>query len=118
MTVYRVQDADGRGPYKPGFSHKWIDACNQGQNCPNVFDEFPGLFPLPAPKLNQAFGCAFLTVDALRRWFSPTELSILVSYGYNVVSMDVDTILAQSRHQCVFRRNKPLKQDVVILPTT
>ena len=24
-TVYRVQDADGRGPFKPGFSHQWVE---------------------------------------------------------------------------------------------
>lgn len=22
--IYRVQDADGRGPFKPGFSRKWV----------------------------------------------------------------------------------------------
>ena len=26
VTVYRVQAADGRGPWRPGWSHTWIEA--------------------------------------------------------------------------------------------
>lgn len=114
-TVYRVQDIDGRGPYKPGFSHRWIDPDNKGQNCPDVFTEFPGLWPLP-PRPGYAYGCAFTNLDALHKWFSPSELSRLFAFGYNVVSMDVDEVLAKSEAQCVFARRGSLARGVVIIP--
>lgn len=36
-------------------------------------------------------------------------------YGYHLVKLEADEILAQSKIQCVFVRNKPLNVDVEVL---
>ena len=73
-AVFRIQDRDGRGPFKPGFTAKWAD-----------MDFYPGMESLPTwieefgleiiyqiPK-GFHFGSAVRTMDEIGRWFSPTE---------------------------------------------
>lgn len=36
ITLYRLQDHEGRGPYRPGFSDTWIDPDNDGSNTPSA----------------------------------------------------------------------------------
>ena len=38
--IYRVQDAQGRGPWKPGFSHRWVEDRPDHYNLPPWFVEF------------------------------------------------------------------------------
>lgn len=111
--VYRIQDKDGRGPYKPGFSKKWCDA--EGDPPPPTWmDEFPGLLAFMR-QFNSNYGTAVRSVADLSNWFTPTEMQRLERFGYRIVAMDVDRILAESPNQLVFARTKPLKEDVEIL---
>ena len=42
-VVYRIQDSNGRGPWKPGFSHVWVeDRCDLVNLRPIVID-FPDI---------------------------------------------------------------------------
>lgn len=104
VTVYRVQDADGRGPFKPGFSRYWLDH-DRDDWPPPFFEEFPGLrFPDGGH-----IGCGCRTLDGVRRWFNDRELSTLAAAGYQVVAIDADRVLAESEHQIVFWRRRPLR---------
>jgi hypothetical protein len=109
VRVLRIQDADGRGPFKPGFSRKWIDDDGPPQPKPWTL-EFPGLLK----KMNEDghYGCAVRSVEQLRVWFSPTEMVRLRILGYRCVAMEVDKVLAESRNQLVFMRRKPLREDI------
>lgn len=112
IRVLRIQDADGRGPFKPGFSKKWIDDDGPPQPKPWTL-EFPGLLK----RMNDReahYGCACRTVEQIREWFTPSELVRLHIFGYRLVSMTVDEVLAESRHQLVFKRLKPLREDIEI----
>jgi len=115
-TIYRIQDKDGRGPYKPGKSHEWLDEDNIGETQPSVFDQF-GMNWQKGALYGQYVGCAFRNIDQLYIWFSPTELRRLMAKGYRIVSMDDVTILRESANQCVFVRNRPFKEGIIRIPT-
>lgn len=108
--VYRIQDKDGRGPWKPGFSHKWVED--------RTDEEYAALPPggTQFPQLNcmtfvsdryYGFGCESL--DQLRKWFRRSEYETLRGYGYRACKLYVDRILFQSDVQVVFERAQPLK---------
>ena len=118
LRVFRVQDANGRGPFRPGFSVKWCD------------DDFhPSMSPLPTwmeefgwdliDRLDwptEHFGCAVRSVEQISRWFSDAEQYRLALLGFNLVSLDIARILAESPNQLVFARQKPLANDALIVP--
>lgn len=108
--VYRVQDRFGRGPWRPGFSHKWVVHRDDSENLiPWPFEFGPvhtGLMTFE----HGGSGC--MTLDQLRRWFIPLEWLKLKSYGYHAVKLRVDRILAQSDLQCVFARIRPLNEEI------
>ena len=107
-TVFRVQDKDGRGPWKPGFSERWVEDRPE--------EEFAALKPWPMEFGNvlrgaivgMSLGCGCRSLEQLRRWFTPTEYQTLRDYGYRAVKLEAGRILAESDIQCVFERAKPL----------
>lgn len=112
--IYRIQDHEGRGPFRPGFSHKWLDP----EPKPNEEKLIP--WPVQFPEVFFAMrvfrtiycGCGCSTQEQLKLWFSRAEIDRLSKYGYRVVRMDVEEVLGQSDVQLVFRRLKPLRLDV------
>lgn len=111
----RVQDSDGRGPFKPGFSQVWCDDSGDPQ-LPPWFEEFPGLLERVKREAGRYhYGCGCRTVEQIERWFTPAERIRLFLLGYKLVSMDVDRVLAESKNQLVFLRDKPLTEDVEVL---
>jgi len=108
LIVYRVQAIDGRGPWRPGFSHVWVDDIAKP---PAWIEEFNVRAVLRAAN-GDVTGCACRSLDQLRRWFTQDELNRLRVLGYFVVRLEVDRILAESKHQVVFARKQPLAMDV------
>lgn len=114
-VVYRIQDADGRGPWRPGFSQRWVE------DRPEV--EFAVLKPWPLEfgpvhlksLYGMHLGCGCVSIEQLRRWFTQTEYERLRSFGYRAVRMRVGRVLAESDIQCVFERSKPLSVDVELV---
>jgi len=112
IYIYRIQDSDGRGPWKPGFSKNWTEDRPES--------EYEKLIPWPyefGPVHKKAqpceyLGCGCLTIDQLRQWFTPNEYRTLMKYGYRATKMPVCRILAKSNIQCVFTRVVPLQTDV------
>ncbi len=106
MKILRVQDKDGRGPYRPGFSHRWIDPENDGSTQPQGLTQISeGL--KRAPK-GSAIGFGFRSLEQLERWFSQSELLKLYLLGYQIVELDADGILSESKEQIFFWRREPL----------
>lgn len=111
--IYRIQDADGRGPYKPGFSDCWVDPDNDGRNCPQEIPpkQLRDMIRLAASKgWGVNFGFGFRTMDQLGRWFTPTERIKLATLGYCAVEMEVDVIIAETESQVLFCRKAPLRE--------
>jgi len=111
MTVYRIQDKEGRGPYKPGFSHRWTDDTIDPAKRPSIMEEF-GWDICKKAGANQSVGCAFRDMTQLRRWFTAEEIKKLYGFGYAITKMEADAILGESEKQLVIARNKPLHSGV------
>jgi hypothetical protein len=117
VRIYRVQDREGRGPFKPGFSKVWAD------------DDFaPGMKPLPTfmeefghdiierlGRVGEYFGSGVLSHQDICKWFSATERRKLCDLGYDVVSLKVSRLLASSENQVLFARETPLHRGAIIV---
>jgi len=108
-SVYRIQDKEGRGPWRPGFSHIWIEDRDDHNNLLPWYIEFGSV--LHAQR-GYAIGCGCLSLDQLRRWFIKTEYNRLKLLGYSAVKMQFDRILGSSDIQCVFERKLPLNRKI------
>ena len=117
--VYRIQDKDGRGPWRPGLTRVWSDP-EFGPGVENLLPwgvEF-GLDLLARRGLpGEYYGCAVRKPAELRRWVSATERSRLAALGFSVVSVKADRILAESKNQIVFASRLPLaRAAIIVLP--
>lgn len=110
VTVYRVQDLNGRGPYQRGFSDVWVRGNPDDRELPAMLDEFPGILERFTPGM--WCGCGCRTIEGLRRWFIPEEYRILKRHGFHAVRMTVARIVAESDAQLVFERGQRLNQNV------
>lgn len=105
--VYRVQNLEGRGPWRPGFSHLWVRDRDDHDNLRPWVEQF-GLGIIPRWSPYWYYGCGCRTLEQLRRWFTAEEYATLRAYGYQAVIMDVHRVLAESDIQLVFQRVRPL----------
>lgn len=112
--LVRVQDDDGRGPFRPGFSGRWFEG--RAFHYPPPFYEEFGVGILDRMRPGYHYGSAVRTLDQLRRWFNDRELAKLMELGYSVVQIDADLILAESHNQVVFGRARPLREGVTAIP--
>lgn len=106
--VFRIQDRDGRGPFKPGFSHRWVEERSDHENLIPWTEQFGNI----GFGDNENIGCACKTTDQLKRWFTKKEYNKLKRLGYRSVKIQADRIIAESDIQCVFGRIKPLNQNI------
>lgn len=109
--VYRIQDKDGRGPWRPGFSHKWVAdrAASEYAALAPGGHQFPKLNHMTFdPGCHYGFGCESL--EQLRRWILPSEYETLLKFGYRACKLYVDRVLFRSDVQVVFERSKPLRE--------
>lgn len=109
-TVYRIQDGEGRGPFKPGFSKRWVRPRPDHENLMSWFEEFGYgvLGDLP----DGVCGSACVNLEQLRRWFTEQEYNTLKMYGYRAVEMQVSGIIAESEIQCFVVRSIPFNKEI------
>lgn len=113
-SIFRIQDKDGRGPWKPGFSHKWVEDRADLENLIPWPLQF-GMGVLKKAIAGMSLGCGCRSTEQLRKWFTPSEYQTLLKYGYHAVKMDAVLILAESDIQCVFKRVKLLNENVEVV---
>lgn len=115
IKVFRIQDKEGRGPWKPGFSHKWVKLRPDHDNILPWYVEM-GRVDLHLLPGEQGL-CACETIKQLRRWFTKSEYKKLCRFGYNAVIIEVDTIIAKSDTQlfCGVRNLLNKKAEIIRL---
>lgn len=118
VIVYRVQDADGRGPFKPGFTQHWIDIyfAPGVQPYPTWMEEFGEDLIKKNGLPGEYYGSAVRTRDELDGWFSVTEQRKVKHLGYRIVAIGIDRVSAESTCQLVFARSVPLYIGTTIIP--
>lgn len=102
-AIYRVQDREGRGPWRPGFSGSW-SVGDLAQALPTAWEEVPDLAARIAAAKARGLahvGCAVRGAAGLREWFSRADLVRLRDLGFAVVCSDGCEVLAETRHQVV-----------------
>lgn len=112
MEVYRIQDKNGRGPFRPGFTIKWNEGREDMVNLVPFYCEFPNFNPVIDVAHDEHCGCACATLDKLKRWFTKTEYGRLQALGYNAVKLKVDRVLHESDIQLIFVRKRALRKGV------
>lgn len=113
VRIYRIQGADGRGPFRPGLTEKWIGDPRWDQR-PSLMEEFD-MADIIAKVRGRHMGCGFRTPEQLRRWFDVNERAKLARLGFHPVTMTVDEIIAESPTQLVFARRTPLRVGAIII---
>jgi hypothetical protein len=114
LDVYRVQAQDGRGPWRPGFSKYWIDEDSQRPLQLDVVTAF-GLVWLNKIPRGWSAGCGCRTIDALFKWFTPTEQRRLADFGYTPVLITADKIIEENADQVIFARRRPFNESVIVM---
>lgn len=109
--VYRVQDRNGRGPFKPGMTDRWRDP--DGNDFPPVQAEF-GLSWREEIPHGWHCGCAFRDVAKAGAWFSPWECDRLAALGYRLIALGGCQVLRESGHQMIVVRRRPFRAGAVI----
>jgi len=109
MKIYRIQDKEGRGPWKAGFSHQWVETREDHDNLLPAYIDFES--PHLKVKKGNYSGVGCRSKEQLKRWFTESEYKKLVSFGYESVIIKVDNIIAESDIQLVFERSKPLNKN-------
>lgn len=113
-VVYRVQDKDGRGPWKPGFSKHWVEDRPDHEFLVTWPQQFGTKF-LDRATIGLNIGCGCRNLNQLRRWFTENEYRTLLGLGYTAVRMKDAKILVESDVQCVFERVKSFKEDYELI---
>jgi len=102
-TIYRIQDKDGRGPWKPEFSDKWV------REEPDI-SLLPWMMTMGPVHLKaegyEMCGCGCLTKNQLKRWVTKEEYERLLGFGYKAVKLKA-RILGEDENQCLFARDDP-----------
>lgn len=112
--IYRVQDKEGRGPFRPGFTKHWIDAESEQHWQQDVISAFGLAWRDEIPR-GWSCGCACLTLEGVGKWFLPVERKRLAEFGYSLVRMDADRMIRSNADQVIFARRAPLTRNVMIL---
>jgi len=117
--IYRVQDKEGRGPFRPGMSARWVQEDGPDQLPPVMVEfgnEIINKLHRKIDEFGGACGCGCADRDGLNRWFTRLERRRLKRLGYQVVMMDIDEVIAESPNQIVFWRWRSLDRHFIVIP--
>ena len=117
--LLRMQDASGRGPWRPGFSGKWVDHI-RNFNLPALAEDFGSdLEPMVAAAFRRGLhiGTAVRGVDRFNLWFTESERIKLALLGYKVVDASSCEVLGETDWQALVGSTQPLSK-LPIAPKT
>jgi len=109
--LYRIQDKDGRGPWRPGFSEAWVDYGKDDRLCPPVQIEFPkwekAIWRARGSGLAH-FGCCVEGIRGIHQWFTPDEIRKLRGFGFRLVDASSLVSICTGKHQIIGGSVMPL----------
>ncbi|MEW6708296.1 MAG: hypothetical protein AB1403_00605 [Candidatus Riflebacteria bacterium] len=109
--VFRIQDLDGRGPFKPGYTETWlIDRPELDDLKPFSVLEIYGLYSKNMFSGARFIGFGCRSIEQLKKWFIEEEYKTLLKRGYSAVEMLIDDVLLENENQVLFARQRPLNK--------
>lgn len=115
IVAYRVQAHDGRGPWRPGWSQRWIDEDAPADRLTETIMDLVPIEQLLTLPSTMAWGCACRTLEALMAWFTRLERERLRAAGFYPVKLNVDVVLKESQWQMLIGRSRPFTDGVTYL---
>jgi hypothetical protein len=110
-TVYRIQDAQGRGLFKPGMSEKWLD--KDRTFLPEApVKELMRISRQAGSEFHLAFAC--LSLEDLRKWVSKTEYARLQKLCYYACSLEVEKF-HPLEYQVIAGRKRPYRKGAKLI---
>jgi len=110
VILYRIEDQQGRGPFRPGLSQQWRDA--DGHDFPPPWVE-AGITPRQWQNLFSEWaikrGVACRSREQLYQWFSRAERRRLKRLGFREVEIKDPRILLETATQVVFEIVPPFR---------
>lgn len=108
--LVRVQDGEGRGPYRPGFSDRWVSD-RRVTFFPPIFSELGAArfkrIVDAAHSRGLHIGCA-VSARRLSDWFNDEERAKLIALGFRLVRVDECEHLATTQSQRLIGSPNPL----------
>lgn len=116
-TLVRVQDAEGRGPFKPGATSAWVNPLRV-EFWPAIHEEL-GIARFwkvvdTAHGAGMHVGCA-VPMRLLPQWFDAHEVRVLAAKGYRLVDASQCIPIASTQIQRLVASRRPLKE-LPVLP--
>lgn len=107
-AIIRVQDKQGRGPWRPGLSRLWVRETPDDSLLP-IYADISGFSELTARAYKDGlhFGCATRLAN-FDRWFSADEMRRLRALGFRAYDASGCTILAETKTQLLIGWHIPL----------
>lgn len=107
--IIRLQDKEGRGPWRPGFSKNWITDNNPFIGKP-IYEDFPDFTKMvqKAHKEGLHIGCA-VQKEKVGIWFTNEELNKLYDLDFQWVNCEKCDILGESDTQVIITSVLPFK---------
>lgn len=111
-TIYRIEDANGDGPYRGTMQSKYGSGIHRDGDHPNLYTDMPMYRALPAwasKEDTHNFHCAFASRRAITKWFTGPQLVYLINRGFTIKKIRVKKIIVGLSGRQVFYR----KEDVI-----
>ncbi len=110
--LVRVQDSEGRGPWRPGFSESWTSE-SRVTFFPPIYSELGAVrFKRIVDRAHADglhIGCA-VSLRRLHEWFADDEREALIGFGFRLVSADGCKQLATTQSQRLIGSPRPLAE--------
>lgn len=112
QTTYRIQDSEGRGPFKPGTAVEWCESRIDLINLKPAHLEFDDYTDTVRELIAKGLyvSIATDTLEQLRRWFTVTEYLKLLGKGYKCYKVDQCHVAFRSDIQLLIARKCPPTQ--------
>lgn len=110
--IYRIQDSEGRGPFRPGMTMRWIRDEPDERLLP-VYQDIPDLTERIRKAKDRIGGALYAGVacrspEQVARWFNERERSTLEALGYRCVDASRCQIIGEGQMQIVVGWHLPL----------
>ena len=103
MIVYRVENEEGKGPYRDRSPSEFRDDMVDRHSCcpDHPLPEDDGLLAIHKLGLEISYG--FSSLESLHEWFSEYELEMLYNEGYVIQTYEASEV-HKGEHQVVFAK--------------